>query len=148
MKKSNVILASGAAFFLLSAITCGINDTFGTLETVFFILGGILLCAFVAKIVVSMIKGRAAEREFETAVMQYDLSVGENIPKVREQLRKHGISASYIHIGETPIYDEKFNLLKLADGRWEAFYGEHGQKSNPRVFDTAEEAAEYLIQRW
>ena len=49
-------------------------------------------------------------------------------------------------IGSSPNYDERFNLLIREDGKYEIFYGEHGQKSNPRVYDNEEEAADAFYE--
>lgn len=49
-------------------------------------------------------------------------------------------------IGRSPNYDERFNLLIRDDGKYEIFYGEHGQKTNPRVYDNEEEAADAFYE--
>ncbi len=70
-----------------------------------------------------------------------------DIERLRKEIRKTGISERMVHIGDRPIYDERFNLIKREDGKWEVFYGEHGHKTNPEVYDTEEEASRALIQR-
>ena len=47
-----------------------------------------------------------------------------------------------IVIGERPSYDEAFNLVRQANGKWATFYGEHGFPSNKKEYDTEEEAAD------
>ena len=66
---------------------------------------------------------------------------------LRNEIKKTGISERMVHIGDRPIFDERFNLIKREDGKWEVFYGERGQKTNPEVYDTEEEASRALIQR-
>ena len=51
----------------------------------------------------------------------------------------------FIVIGETPCYDEAFNLIRQANGKWATFYGEHGFHTNKREYDTEEEAAEAFL---
>ncbi len=77
--------------------------------------------------------------------------VGKDEEKIRElhkRIKRRGLPDFCVTIGVTPCYDERFNLLKRDDGKWEVFYGEHGQKSNPRVFDTFEEAGDDLMGRF
>ena len=77
--------------------------------------------------------------------------IGEDEEKIRalhKRIKKCGVPDMFIVIGTTPYCEECFNLLKREDGKWEVFYGEHGQKSNPRVFDTFEEAGDDLISRF
>jgi hypothetical protein len=71
----------------------------------------------------------------------------ERIRAFHKRLRRKGIPDHIVLIGVTPYCEECFNLLKRDDGKWEVFYGERGQKTNPRVFDTFEEAGDDLISR-
>lgn len=71
----------------------------------------------------------------------------ERIRAFHKRLRRMGIPDHIVLIGVTPYCEECFNLLKRDDGKWEVFYGERGQKTNPRVFDTFEEAGDDLISR-
>ena len=71
----------------------------------------------------------------------------EKIRELHERLRGKGLPDHLVTIGMTPYCEECFNLLKREDGKWEVFYGERGQKTNLRVFDTLEEAEEDLISR-
>ena len=72
----------------------------------------------------------------------------EKIRDLHKRIRRRGVSDFCYIIGTTPYCEECFNLLKREDGKWEVFYGEHGQKSNPKVFDTFEEAGDDLISRF
>ena len=49
-----------------------------------------------------------------------------------------------VNIGESPCYDEMFNLVRQENGKWATFYGEHGGTTNKREYDTEEEAADAL----
>ena len=69
-----------------------------------------------------------------------------DIAQLKTKLKKMGFNDRFVNIGETPYYEECFNLIKLDGGKWEIFYGEHGHKSNPRVYDTEEEACEGLFE--
>lgn len=71
----------------------------------------------------------------------------ERMRAFHKRLRRMGIPDHIVLIGVTPYCEECFNLLKREDGKWEVFYGERGQKTNPRVFDTFEEAGDDLISR-
>lgn len=71
----------------------------------------------------------------------------ERIRAFHKRLRRMGIPDHIVLIGVTLYCEECFNLLKRDDGKWEVFYGERGQKTNPRVFDTFEEAGDDLISR-
>ena len=71
----------------------------------------------------------------------------ERIKDFHNRIRRRGIPDHVVLIGVTPYCEECFNLLKREDGKWEVFYGERGQKTNPRVFDTFEEAGDDLISR-
>ncbi len=62
-------------------------------------------------------------------------------------LKATGIYKKALNVGETPFYEESFNLIKREDGEWEVFYGERGHKTNLEVYDTEEEASRALIQR-
>ena len=72
----------------------------------------------------------------------------EKIRDLHKRIRRRGIPDHIYVIGTTPYCEECFNLLKREDGKWEVFYGERGQKTNPLVFDTFEEAGENLISRF
>ncbi|MBP5310254.1 MAG: hypothetical protein J6Z05_06630 [Lachnospiraceae bacterium] len=69
-----------------------------------------------------------------------------DIAQLKTELKKMGFNDRSVHIGESPYCEECFNLIKLDGGKWEIFYGEHGQKTNPRVYDTEEEACEGLLK--
>lgn len=63
-----------------------------------------------------------------------------NIKQLEDELETWGLDYRNINIGDRPYYDECFNLIHRTDGSWEIFYGEHGQKTNPQVFEDEEEA--------
>ena len=69
-----------------------------------------------------------------------------DIERLRKEIKKTGIPERMVHIGDRPIFDERFNLIKREDGKWEVFYGEHGFKSDLCVYETEEEAEKGLIQ--
>lgn len=69
-----------------------------------------------------------------------------DIESLRKAARKTGVPEKMIHIGDTPIYDERFNLYKRPDGKWEVFYGEHGCKSNLREYETEEAAVQGFLE--
>ena len=69
-----------------------------------------------------------------------------DIEQLKTELKKMGLNERSVHIGESPYCEECFNLIKLENGKWEIFYGEHGHKTNPRVYDTEEEAAQGLLE--
>ena len=62
------------------------------------------------------------------------------------KLKELGLDPGFVNIGERAYCDECFNLLSREDGKWEVFYGEHGQKTNVRIFETEEKAAEALLE--
>ena len=64
----------------------------------------------------------------------------------KEILKATGIYKKALHVGEIPFCEEIFNLIKREDGKWEVFYGEHGCKTNLRVYETEEEAVKGMIQ--
>ena len=63
-----------------------------------------------------------------------------NTKQLEAELETWGLDFKNINIGERPCYDERFNLIHRKDGSWEIFYGEHGQKTNPQVFEDEEKA--------
>ena len=69
-----------------------------------------------------------------------------NSSMLLEEIKRMGIDERAVNIGEIAYCDECFNLIKRKDGKWEVFYGEHGQKTNVRVFETEEEASEALLE--
>ena len=69
-----------------------------------------------------------------------------DIAQLKTELKKMWINERSVNIGDSPYYEECFNLIKLENGKWEIFYGEHGQKTNPCVYDTEEEACEGLLK--
>ena len=69
-----------------------------------------------------------------------------NSAMLREEIKKLGIDQRSINIGEEAYCEECYNLLKRKDGKWEIFYGEHGQRTNVRIFDTEEEASAALLE--
>lgn len=98
-------------------------------------------------LVIAIVKIRAERAEHAAFVAEREAlerELDERIPEIRKSICKSGIPDGFLHIGETPFCEECYNLLKLPDGKWEAFYGEHGTKTNPRVFDSIEKAAEYI----
>ena len=64
----------------------------------------------------------------------------------KEILKSTGIYKRALNVGVMPYYEECFNLIRREDGKWEIFYGEHGQKTNPKEFDTEAEATQAMIQ--
>ena len=68
------------------------------------------------------------------------------VEKLEEEIERRKLNTSFINIGDRGNFDECFNLLSRDDGKWEIFYGEHGQKTNPVVYDTEEEAAEAFLR--
>ena len=65
---------------------------------------------------------------------------------LREELKRLGIDERSANLGGDAYCEECFNLLRRPDGRWEIFYGERGQKTNVRIFDTEEEASKALLK--
>lgn len=61
-------------------------------------------------------------------------------------LRSTGIFKKALHVGDSPFYEESFNLIIREDGKWEVFYGERGCKSNLCVYNTEEEAVQAIIR--
>ena len=45
-------------------------------------------------------------------------------------------------IGDRPCYDDAFNLIRQADGKWVTFYGERGFPYDKKEYDTEEEATD------
>ena len=64
------------------------------------------------------------------------------VQELEAKIEEKRIDKRFINIGTRGNFDECFNLIRREDGKWEMFYGEHGQKSNPVVFDTEEEACD------
>ena len=69
-----------------------------------------------------------------------------NSAMLLEEIKKLGVDQRSVNIGDEAYCDECYNLLRRKDGKWEVFYGEHGQKTNVRVFDTEEKASESLLE--
>lgn len=69
-----------------------------------------------------------------------------NIEVLMDEIRKTGMHESFVNIGDRACCDECFNLISRPDGKWEIFYGEHGQKTNLRVYDSEEEAADAFLK--
>lgn len=65
-----------------------------------------------------------------------------NVKELEEKIVEKKLDHNAICIGKDGNYDERFNLLEREDGKWETFYGEHGQKTNTVVYDTEEEACD------
>ncbi|MBO4688033.1 MAG: hypothetical protein J5636_05925 [Clostridiales bacterium] len=68
------------------------------------------------------------------------------IRELEKRLEEEHYDLRALNISKCANYDERFNLLIRDDGNWEIFYGEHGQKTNPRVFDNEEEAADAFYE--
>lgn len=69
-----------------------------------------------------------------------------NIEQLKNKIEKMKITDCHVNIGEEPNYEESINLVKRPDGKYEVFYGEHGQKTNLTVYDTEEEAADAFLK--
>ena len=68
------------------------------------------------------------------------------IAELEQEIERRGLDTSCINIGERGSFDECFNLLIRGDGRYEIFYGERGQKTNPIVYETEDEAAKAFLK--
>ena len=68
------------------------------------------------------------------------------IAELEQEIERRGLDTRGINIGERGNFDECFNLLIRGDGRYEIFYGERGQKSNPVVYETEDEAAKAFLK--
>lgn len=69
-----------------------------------------------------------------------------NVEELKQEIERKNLDTRFINIGSRGNFDECFNLLELEDGRWEIFYGEHGQKTNPVVYDTQEAAVDAFLK--
>ena len=67
------------------------------------------------------------------------------IAELEQEIEQRGLDTRGINIGERGNFDECFNLLIRGDGRYEIFYGERGQKTNPIVYETEDEAAKAFL---
>jgi len=65
--------------------------------------------------------------------------------KLLKELERLGISTSNINIGGSVSYNDCFNLVQMQDGKWEFSYYENSQKIFQKIFDTEDDAAEYLL---
>ena len=65
--------------------------------------------------------------------------------KLKKELERLGISTSNINIGGSVSYNDCFNLVQMQDGKWEFSYYENSQKIFQKIFDTEDDAAEYLL---
>lgn len=68
------------------------------------------------------------------------------IKELKKRLEEEHYDLRALNIGKIANCDEYFNLLIREDEKWEIFYGEHGQKTNLRVFDNEEEAADAFYE--
>lgn len=69
-----------------------------------------------------------------------------NIKQLESEIESWGLDNRNINIGRRGSYDECFNLIHRNDDLWEIFYGEHGQKTNPQVFNDEEDACNAFYQ--
>ena len=111
-------------------------------------LGVLAICAVIFILVKKKQHAAVCPSRFDYPYLSQLLGVSEEeIRDLHMRIKKTGIPESFVLLGITPYCEECFNLLKREDGKWEVFYGEHGHKSNPLVFDTFEEAGNDLISR-
>lgn len=67
--------------------------------------------------------------------------------KLKKELERLGINTSNINIGGSVSYNDCFNLVQMQDGKWEFSYYENSQKIFQKIFDTEDDAAEYLLEQ-
>lgn len=67
--------------------------------------------------------------------------------KLLKELERLGINTSNINIGGSVSYNDCFNLVQMQDGKWEFSYYENSQKIFQKIFDTEDDAAEYLLEQ-
>ncbi len=70
-----------------------------------------------------------------------------DIDNIMKEIKKIGISDEIVHIGKTPNYGERINLIKRQDGKLEVFYGVHGCKSDLHVYESEETAVNAFLER-
>lgn len=72
-----------------------------------------------------------------------------NVAQLQKLIEEQKLDYRIYHIGEEGYFDEAFNLVSCADGTWETFYGEHGGRTNRKVYGSEEEAADafYAIMK-
>ena len=70
-----------------------------------------------------------------------------HIEHVTEEIKKAGIPEKLVYIGEMPMYDERYNLIKRQDGKMEVFFGEKGCKTNLQIFECEEKAIDAFLER-
>jgi len=70
-----------------------------------------------------------------------------NIRQIQNEIETWGIDPKNINIGDYGYYEDKYNLIHRKDGKWEIFFGQHGQeKIDQRLFDTEEEACDAFLK--
>ena len=70
-----------------------------------------------------------------------------NRTEFTERMKANHIPDFCYNLTGTGNDDERYNLVQLQDGTWEAYYGERGHKNQRRVFGAEEEALAYIAKR-
>ena len=69
-----------------------------------------------------------------------------DIDSLRKEIRKTGLDLEEVNIENKPYLEDHCNMIKSQNGKWEVFYGEHGQKRDLCIYETKEEAADALLK--
>ncbi len=66
--------------------------------------------------------------------------------ELKKRLQEMGIREGTYNLDGIGRDDERFNLI-YENGQWTVYYGEHGQRTNPKSFSSEEEACDYLLEK-